>query len=72
MKDLDVAAFIDPTTVGFTDLTAKGTAVLEQNFEFATNLSNEIYVLGKGRVQWSGSASDLIENGDVTRTWLGV
>lgn len=30
----DVAAFIDPTTVGFTDLTAKGTAVLEQNFEF--------------------------------------
>ena len=56
------------------DLLDDGLSLLlvEQNFEFATNLSNEIYVLGKGRVQWSGSASDLIENGDVTRTWLGV
>ena len=56
------------------DLLDDGLSLLlvEQNFEFATNLSNEIYVLGKGRVQWSGSASDLIANGDVTRTWLGV
>ncbi len=56
------------------DLLDDGLSLLlvEQNFEFASNLSNEIYVLGKGRVQWSGSASDLIENGDVTRTWLGV
>ena len=56
------------------DLLDDGLSLLlvEQNFEFATNLSNEIYVLGKGRVQWSGSASDLIENGNVTRTWLGV
>ena len=56
------------------DLLDDGLSLLlvEQNFEFAANLSNEIYVLGKGRVQWSGSASDLIENGDVTRTWLGV
>ena len=56
------------------DLLDDGLSLLlvEQNFEFATNLSNEIYVLGKGRVQWSGSASDLIENGDVTSTWLGV
>ncbi len=31
----DVAQFIDPTTVSFTDLTdADGTSVLEQNFEF--------------------------------------
>lgn len=30
----DVAAFIDPTTVGFRDMTAPGTKVLEQNFEF--------------------------------------
>src|SRR5690349_18595473 len=31
----DVAQFIDPTTVSFTDLTdPKGTAVLEQRFEF--------------------------------------
>ncbi|MGA1017604.1 MAG: DUF4139 domain-containing protein [Phycisphaerales bacterium] len=30
----DVAAFIDPTTVGFTDLTDPKTAVLEQSFRF--------------------------------------
>jgi len=30
----DVAAFIDPTTVSFVDLTDPATAVLEQNFEF--------------------------------------
>ena len=30
----DVAVFIDPTTVGFKDLTSQSTQVLEQNFEF--------------------------------------
>ena len=30
----DVAAFIDPTTVSFNDLTEPGTAVLDQRFEF--------------------------------------
>jgi len=30
----DVAAYIDPTSVSFRDLTARGTQVLEQNFEF--------------------------------------
>jgi hypothetical protein len=30
----DVAAFIDPTTVGFSDLTDPATSVLEQRFEF--------------------------------------
>ena len=30
----DVAAFLDPTTVGFSDLTDPGTSVLEQSFQF--------------------------------------
>ncbi|MCH2145297.1 MAG: DUF4139 domain-containing protein [Phycisphaerales bacterium] len=34
LRFTDVAAFIDPTSVGFTDLTSRGTTVLEQNFEF--------------------------------------
>ncbi len=35
LRFTDVAEFIDPTTVGFTDLThPDGTTVLEQNFEF--------------------------------------
>ncbi len=46
--------------------------LVEQNFTFATNLSNKIHVLGKGQIRWSGSASDLIKDGDITRMWLGV
>ena len=34
LRFTDVAAFIDPTTVGFTDLSSDATRVLEQNFEF--------------------------------------
>ena len=34
LRFTDVAAFIDPTTVGFRDLDGKGTKVYEQNFEF--------------------------------------
>ena len=34
LRFTDVAAFIDPTSVGFSDLTSPGTNVLEQNFEF--------------------------------------
>ena len=34
LRFTDVAAFIDPTTVGFRDLDGKGTKVFEQNFEF--------------------------------------
>ena len=30
----DVAAFLDPTTVGFSDLTDPRTSVLEQSFQF--------------------------------------
>ncbi len=34
LRFTDVAAFIDPTTVSFVDLTDPATAVVEQNFEF--------------------------------------
>jgi hypothetical protein len=34
LRFTDVAAFIDPTTVGFRDLDGRDTKVLEQNFEF--------------------------------------
>jgi hypothetical protein len=34
LRFTDVAAFIDPTTVGFRDLDGTSTKVLEQNFEF--------------------------------------
>lgn len=45
----DVAAFIDPTTVGFTDLTHPGTSVVEQNFEFDLVSPSKLYEKYIGR-----------------------
>ncbi|MFO0827873.1 MAG: hypothetical protein U0572_06950 [Phycisphaerales bacterium] len=39
----DVAAFIDPTTVSFTDLTDPSTRVLEQNFQFDLVSATKLY-----------------------------
>ena len=46
--------------------------LVEQNLEFVTGISDEIYVLGKGQVRWSGVTSDLLWDGEIVRTWLGV
>ena len=56
------------------DVLSDGLSLLlvEQNLEFATGISDMIYVLGRGQVRWSGVTSDLVEDGDIVRTWLGV
>ncbi len=46
--------------------------LVEQNFRFATALADRVYVLGKGTIQWSGSAEAILENEEVQQTWLGV
>ena len=55
-------------------LKAEGLTMLlvEQNCPFAIGLSERVYVLGKGRVQWEGSPDALDASPDVTTTWLGV
>lgn len=45
----DVAAFIDPTTVGFSDLTHPATSVMEQNFEFDLVSPSKLYEKYIGR-----------------------
>jgi hypothetical protein len=45
----DVAAFIDPTTVGFVDLAHPSTAVLEQNFQFDLVSPSKLYERFLGR-----------------------
>jgi hypothetical protein len=45
----DVAAFIDPTTVGFVDLTDPSTTVLEQNFQFDLVSPEKLYEKYLGR-----------------------
>jgi branched-chain amino acid transport system ATP-binding protein len=46
--------------------------LVEQNFALATEVADQIVVLGKGRVRWSGTAEELRKADDVRRTWLGV
>jgi len=46
--------------------------LVEQNFALATEVADQIVVLGKGRVRWTGTAEELQKAEDVRHTWLGV
>ena len=46
--------------------------LVEQNYPFALSLAERVYVLGKGRVRWHGSADELAATPAVAHTWLGV
>ena len=46
--------------------------LVEQSFRFATDLADEVYVLGKGQIRWSGSSAEIKADQDVQRNWLGV
>ena len=67
-------SIVDELTVLLQDLLqAKlGILLVEQNFHFVTRLSNQMHILGKGKIRWSGSADDLLRDVGVTRKWLGV
>ena len=46
--------------------------LVEQNYPFATSLADRLFVLGKGRIRWSGTAAELERAQDLKHTWLGV
>ncbi len=46
--------------------------LVEQNFRFATDLADEVYVLGRGKVRWQGSSAELVAEDEVQHRWLGV
>ena len=46
--------------------------LVEQNFALATEVADQIVVLGKGRVRWTGTSEELRKADDVRHTWLGV
>ena len=56
------------------ELRAEGmTMVLvEQNFGFATSLADDVVVIGRGRVVWSGSPQVLRGDKELQSRWLGV
>ena len=56
------------------DLKAEGLSmiIVEQNFGFATSLADDVVVVGKGQVVWTGSAEEIRADYETQHTWLGV
>ena len=46
--------------------------LVEQNFALAMDLADHVIILGKGRVRWSGTPSELTQAADIRQAWLGV
>jgi branched-chain amino acid transport system ATP-binding protein len=46
--------------------------IVEQNFGFATSLADDVVVVGKGQIVWTGSADEIKADEDAQHTWLGV
>jgi branched-chain amino acid transport system ATP-binding protein len=56
------------------ELKAEGLTMLlvEQNFGFAVSLADEVAMLGRGAVVWSGSPDAARADGEAQARWLGV
>ncbi len=46
--------------------------LVEQNHAMATELADEVVVIGKGRVRWTGTSAALLDASEISQTWLGV
>jgi branched-chain amino acid transport system ATP-binding protein len=58
----------------FEELLVEGFSIVlvEQNIAFIEKMADEIFVLGKGKVQWSGPTSTFNRNDEVIYHWLGL
>jgi branched-chain amino acid transport system ATP-binding protein len=56
------------------ELKKEGLSILlsEQNIHFAELVSDRVYVLEKGQIQWEGTMADLIDDTEIQRTFLTV
>ena len=58
----------------FKELLADGFSIIvvEQNIGFVEKMAHEIFVFGKGKVQWSGQASTFRRDDEIIYNWLGL
>jgi len=65
---------VDQMTAAIRELKAAGIAILvsEQNLSFAKRICDRAYILEKGAVTYSGRMQDLIDNPDISVTYLAV
>jgi branched-chain amino acid transport system ATP-binding protein len=55
-------------------LKTEGLSILlvEQKLDFALAFADEIAVLGKGQIRWTGTPSEFAAAEDIKHAWLGV
>ncbi len=46
--------------------------IVEQNFGFATSLADDVVVVSKGQIVWSGTSAEIRKAQDIQHKWLGV
>lgn len=46
--------------------------IVEQNFGFATSLADDVVVVSKGQIVWSGTSAEIRKAEDIQHKWLGV
>ncbi|SDD85370.1 ABC transporter ATP-binding protein [Ruegeria marina] len=46
--------------------------IVEQNFGFATSLADDVVVVSKGQIVWTGNADQIKADEEAQHTWLGV
>ena len=46
--------------------------LVEQNFGFATSLADDVAVVSKGQVVWTGSPAEIRDDDEAQHQWLGV
>lgn len=46
--------------------------LVEQNFGFATSLADQVAIVGKGQIVWTGTSEDIRADKETQHTWLGV
>ena len=58
----------------FEELMGEGFSIIlvEQNISFVEKMSSEIFVLGKGQIQWSGPTRTFSREDEVIYNWLGL
>jgi branched-chain amino acid transport system ATP-binding protein len=59
-------------TIGRLKASGMTMLLVEQNFALATEIADEVVILGKGRVRWRGTSAELRAADDIRHTWLGV
>jgi branched-chain amino acid transport system ATP-binding protein len=48
------------------------TLLVEQNFGFATSLADQVAIVGKGQIVWSGTSAEIRADKETQHNWLGV